>query len=74
MASQGAVVVLTRDYHDMGLDSGQIAARVLNGEKPSVIPLKQTTKNRLLVNRKAADAVGLKLPESLLKAADRVIE
>lgn len=74
MASQGAVVVLTRDYHDMGHDSGQIAARVMRGEKPSSIPLHQSRKNKLLVNREAANAVGVALPETLLKSADRVIE
>lgn len=74
MASQGAVVVLTRNYHDMGHDSGQIAARVMRGEKPAAIPLHQSRKNKLLVNREAAQAAGLALPESLLKSADRVIE
>ena len=74
MASQGAVVVLTRDYHDMGHDSGQIAARVMRGEKPAAIPLHQSRKNKLLVNRAAAKAAGLALPEALLKSADHVIE
>ncbi len=74
MASQGAVVVLTRDYHDMGHDSGQIAARVMRGEKPAAIPLQQSRKNKLFVNQSAAQAAGLTLPESLLKSADRVIE
>ncbi len=74
MATQGAVVVLTRDYHDMGHDSGLIAARVMRGEKPAAIPLHQSTKNRLLINREAATAAGFTLPESLLKSADKVIE
>lgn len=74
MVSQGAVVVLTRDYHDMGHDSGQIAARVMRGEKPADIPLHQSRKSKLLINRQAARAAGLALPETLLKSADRVIE
>ena len=74
MASQGAVVVLTRDYHDMGHDSGQIAARVMRGEKPAVIPLHQSRKNRLLLNATAAKAAGLTFSSDLLKSADRVIE
>ncbi len=67
MASQGAVVVLTRDYHDMGADSGQIAARVMRGEKPAAIPLHQSRKNRLLINTTAAKAAGLTIPGELLK-------
>ncbi len=74
MASQGAVVVLTRDYHDMGADSGQIAARVMRGEKPAAIPLHQSRKNRLLINTAAAKAAGLTIPVELLKRADRVVE
>lgn len=74
MAPQGAVVVLTRDYHDMGHDSGQIAARVMRGEKPAAIRLHQSRKNRLLINREAAKAAGLALPETLLKSADQVID
>lgn len=74
MAPQGAVVVLTRDYHDMGFDSGAIAARVMRGEKPAAIPLHQSHKNKLFINREAAKAADLALPESLLKSADRVID
>lgn len=74
MASQGAVVVLTRDYHDMGADSGQIAARVMRGEKPAAIPLHQSRKNRLLINTTAAKAAGLTIPGELLKRADQVVE
>lgn len=74
MAPQGAVLVLTRDYVDMGNDSGQIAARVMRGEKPASIPLHQSRKTKLLINREAARAAGIVLPESLLKSADRVIE
>ncbi|MEK6257383.1 MAG: ABC transporter substrate-binding protein [Planctomycetota bacterium] len=74
MASQGAVVVLTRDYHDMGVDSGLIAARVMRGEKPAALPLHQSRKNRLLLNTTAAKAAGLTFPDDLLKSADRVIE
>ena len=74
MVSQGAVVVLTRDYHDMGADSGQIAARVMRGEKPAAIPLHQSRKNRLLINMAATKAAGLTIPGELLKRVDRVVE
>ena len=73
-ASQGAVVVLTRDYYDMGVDSSQIAARVMRGESPAKIPFLQTTKSKLIVNLATAKACGLTLPESLIKSADRVID
>jgi putative ABC transport system substrate-binding protein len=74
MAPQGAVLVLTRDYYDMGNDSGQMAARVIRGEKPSFIPLHQCRKTKLIINQGVAKSLGLTIPESLLKSADRVIE
>ena len=73
MASQGAVVVLTRDYHDMGVDSGLIAARVMRGEKPAAIPLHQSRQNRLLINVTAAKEAGVTIPDELLNRADHVI-
>jgi len=72
-AKQGAVVALTRDYFDMGRDSGLIAARVMRGEDPSQIPLHASTKNRLIVNLDAARENGIRLPESLVTSADETL-
>jgi putative tryptophan/tyrosine transport system substrate-binding protein len=48
--------------------------QVLNGAKPGDIPIYQATKFELLVNLKAAKALGLTLPPALLALADEVIE
>lgn len=74
IAPQGAAVVLSRDYYDMALDAGQMAARVIRGESPTKIPLHQARKNRLLVNPAAAEACGLRLPESFIQTADEVVK
>ena len=82
MAKQVAVVVVTRDYHDMGHDSGLIAARVMRGkkkrlmrgEKTSEVPLHQSRRNRLIINRTAAKAARLEISESLLKIESSVID
>lgn len=74
IASQGAAVVLTRDYYDMALDAGRLAARVMRGEEPAKIPLQQARKNRLIVNPAAAATGGLRLPDDFIKSADEVIK
>jgi len=69
-AAQGAAVVLSSDHFDEGRESALIAARVMRGESPASFPYQGITKTRLLVNRQAAEAVGLGIPESVARRAE----
>ena len=48
-------------------------ARILDGDSPSDMPIEGPTRYELGVSRKAASAIGLTLPASLMKRADRVV-
>ncbi len=70
----GAAVVVARDYQEAGQSAARLVARIMKGEDPARIPFMPLTRTMIVVSQKNAGLQGVRLPEALLKRADRVVD
>ncbi|MDH4180929.1 MAG: ABC transporter substrate-binding protein [Betaproteobacteria bacterium] len=70
----GGLMSYGPSLHDLGRRAATYVDKILKGARPADLPMEQPVKFDLVINRRAAAALGLTIPPALLRQAEQVIE
>jgi len=69
----GGLMSFSADEPELFRRAATYVDKILKGAKPADLPVEEPTKFEFVLNRKTAEALNLKIPDSVLRRADRVI-
>ncbi len=70
----GVLMSYGQDFPDFFRRAVSYTDKILNGAKPSDLPVEQPTRLKLVLNTKTAKTLGIRFPQALIVEADEVIE
>ena len=74
MAERGALFSYGADFHQSGLQSARLLAKILKGGKPSEIPTEAPDKLVLVINQTTAKLLGSRISREAMSRVDRIVE
>ncbi|CDO40957.1 ABC transporter substrate-binding protein [Bartonella henselae] len=62
------------NFYDVGVEAGKLVVRILNGEKPGDIDVVQAANNDIRIDMKAAQKVGIVIPQTVIERATKILQ
>lgn len=74
MVEGGGIASVTLSQYDLGVATGKMAAKILDGANPGDTPVQIFNEGTVVVNQKVAKELGINLSEDIINKASKVIE